>query len=77
MCANKNPNGMIVRVGGMGWSLSISEAVVKIMNQQLRLHILLDNQYHDIGVRSDSSDAYLVLEENERPLHDIDGLPSC
>jgi hypothetical protein len=76
-CANKNPNGVIVRVGGQGWSLSIHEAIVKISSQQLRLHIRLDNEYFDIGVRGNGTSAYLVLEPDGTPLHNVSGLPSC
>jgi hypothetical protein len=76
-CANRNPNGVIVRVGGQGWSLSIHEAIIKISSQQIRLHIRLGNEYFDIGVRGHDTNAYLVLEPDERPLHEVVGLPSC
>lgn len=76
-CANKNPNGVIVRVGGQGWSLSIHEAIMKISSQQLRLYICQGDEYFDIGVRGEGTGAYLVLEPNERPLHEVVGLPSC
>lgn len=38
-CANEDQQGVIVRVGGAGWSLGLREAVHKIGGQQLRLHI--------------------------------------
>jgi hypothetical protein len=76
-CANKNPNGVIVRVGGQGWSLSIHEVLVKISCQQLRLHICQGDMYFDIGVRGDGTNSYLVLEPDGTPLHDVSGLPSC
>jgi hypothetical protein len=28
-------------------------------------------------VRGDGTDAYLVLEPDEKPLHEVEGLPSC
>ena len=76
-CANKNPSGVIVRIGGQGWSLSLHEAIVQISSQQLRLHLRLGNDYFDIGVRGEGSDAFLVLEPDARPLHEVAGLPSC
>ncbi len=76
-CANKNPHGVIVRVGGQGWSLSIHEAVLRISIQQLRLHICLGNEYFDIGVRGDGTSAYLVLEPDGTHLNEVAGLPSC
>jgi hypothetical protein len=76
-CANKNPNGLIVRVGGQGWSLSIHEAILKISSQQVRLHIRQGNDYFAIGVRGEGTSAYLVLEPDGRPLHEVVGLPSC
>lgn len=76
-CANKNPNGIIVRIGGQGWSLSLHEAIVRIISGQIRLYILIGDEYFDIGIRGDSTNAYLVLEHNEKPLHDIEGLHSC
>ena len=76
-CANKNPNGIIVRVGGQGWSLSIHEVILGIISQQLRLHIRRGNEYFDIGVRGDDTSAYLVLEPDGTPLNAVVGLPSC
>jgi len=76
-CANKNPHGVIVRVGGQSWSLSVHEAIVQIATRQLRLHIFLGNECFDIGVRGDGMDAYLVIEPDEKPLHKVEGLPSC
>jgi hypothetical protein len=76
-CANKNPHGVIVRLGGQGWSLSAHEAIVKITTLQLRLHIYLGDECFDIGVRGDGTDAYLVLEPDDKPLHEVEGLPSC
>ncbi len=75
-CANKNPKGLIVRIGGNGWSLGTREAVVKIMSNQLRLtiHVLEDNVR--VGVRGSDLDAYLVLEPEGFPLHNLD-FPSC
>jgi hypothetical protein len=76
-CANRNANGAIVRVGGQGWSLSTREAIVKISSQQLHLNIRIGNDYFDIGVRGDGTNAYLVLEPDARPLHAVTEIPSC
>ena len=72
-CANKNQHGVIVRVGGQGWSLSTHEAVRKLMSQQIRLHIHLGNEYFDIGVRGDGTEAHLVLEPTGIPLEELPG----
>lgn len=76
-CVNKNPNGMIVRIGGAGWTLSLHEAIVKLTTQEIRLNLLLDDQYVDIGIRGDASDAYLVIEPEGQPLHEVIDLPGC
>jgi len=76
-CANRNQAGLIVRVGGADWSLSIHEAVMKIMTAQVRLYIEVDGKTFDVGVRGEGSNAYLMLERDETPLHTLIGLPSC
>jgi len=76
-CANKNQQGVIVRIGGPGWSLSHQEAVEKIDSKQLRLHIFIGDKAFDIGVRGSHHEAYLVLEPDEKPLSEISELRSC
>lgn len=76
-CANKNQNGTIVRLGGPGWSLGHHEAIRKILNNQLRLHIYIGNEAFDIGVRREGKVAYLVLEPDAKPLAKVEGLISC
>ncbi|GAB4528968.1 MAG: hypothetical protein OHK0046_48440 [Anaerolineae bacterium] len=76
-CANKNQQGVIVRVGGPGWSLSLPEAIQKIDGQQLRLHIFIGDEAFDIGVRGSGNNAYLVLEPDAKPLSDVAELKSC
>lgn len=76
-CINKNPQGVIVRVGGAGWSLSAQEAIAKFLSQQLRFNLLLGEKYVDIGVRGEGVDAYLTVEPEGYPLHEIVGIPSC
>lgn len=76
-CANKNLNGTIVRVGGSGWSLSHNDAIIKISENQLRLHIFIGDESFDIGVRRDGKDVYLVLEPEGKALHEVEGLMSC
>jgi hypothetical protein len=76
-CANKNQQGVIVRLGGQGWSLSLHEAVLGIVQNQLRLCILIGNEYFDIGIRGDGNDSYLVLEPEGKPLKEVAGLVSC
>lgn len=76
-CANKNLSGVIVRVGGVGWSLSHHEAILGIIQNRLRLHILIGNEFFDIGVRGEGNDSYLVLEPDGTPLHEVEGLQSC
>jgi len=76
-CANKNQQGIIVRVGGRGWSLPTHDAIVKIITKQIRLNIYIDDVQYDIGVRGDGNNAYLALEPDGQPLHKIDDLKSC
>ncbi|MFP4323285.1 MAG: DUF3892 domain-containing protein [Anaerolineales bacterium] len=76
-CVNKNHTGIIVRIGGVGWSLSTQEAIQKLMSQQLRFNLLLGNRYLDVGVRGSGTDAYLVIEPEGYALHDIEQIPSC
>lgn len=77
LCANKNQQGTIIRVGGSGWSLSLYEAIHKIIGKQLRLHIYVGDEVFDIGVRGEGDEAYLVLEPDGIALCEVEGLNSC
>lgn len=77
MCANKNQQGFIIRVAGSGWTLTAHEAIVKLNNQQLRFNVRVDGKDIDVGVRGEGFDAYLVLEPDGFPLHNLTDLPSC
>lgn len=76
-CVNKNRLGMITSIGGDSWNLEIHEAIVKLVSNQLRLNIQVDGRYMEVGIRGDGSNAYLVLEPDGFPLHNIGSLPSC
>jgi|GEM_PF-3975662 len=76
-CANKNQNGTIVRIGGVGWSYSQQEAIRKILMKQLSMYIVVGNETFTIAVRGEGNDTYLVLEPGEKPLDNIDELKSC
>lgn len=76
-CGNKNQRGVITRVGGDGWSLEAREVIVKILSEQIRICIQIDGKYIEVGIRGDGSDAYLVLEPEGVPLHDLTAFPSC
>lgn len=76
-CANKHPNGTIVRIGGDGWTLDIHEAILQLDSHRIRLNILIGNAYFDIGIREIDNSAYLVLEPDGTPLHEVEGLKSC
>ena len=76
-CANKNLRGTIVRLGGPDWSMSHQEAIRKIIGNELRLHIFIADVSFDIGVRGEGDNAYLVLEPEAKPLHEVEGLASC
>lgn len=76
-CVNKNRMGMITRIGGNNWSFEIHEAIVKIVSNQLRFNIRVDGRYTEVGIRGDGSNAYLALEPDGFPLHNMAGLPSC
>jgi hypothetical protein len=77
LCANKNPQGLIMRLGGDGWSLSHHQAIVGLLHKRLRLHIFIGNESFEIGVRGDGMDSYLVLEPNGERLSEVEGLRSC
>ena len=76
-CANRDTSGGILRVGGEGWTLSIHEAIIKLISQQMRLNILVDGQFKAVGVRGEGFNAYLVTEPDGSPLHNLISLPSC
>jgi hypothetical protein len=76
-CANKNQRGVIVRVGGAGWSMETREVLLKIMSNQLRFRIRVNEEFIDIGIRGEGFDAYLALEPEGFPLNDLTDLPSC
>jgi hypothetical protein len=76
-CANRTPGGRIIRVGGNGWSYENHEAILKILTQQIRLRIRVDDQFREVGVRGSGTHAYLALEPDGYPLHDLKSLPSC
>jgi hypothetical protein len=76
-CANKNRSGSIIRVGGEGWSLAVGEAITKLLSQQLRLTVRTDGKMMDVGIRGNGSDAYLAIEPDGFPLHNLADLPSC
>lgn len=77
MCANKNVQGVILRIGGDGWSLSLHEAVVKVINKELQLFIRVNGKSARVGIRGEGYDAYLVVESDGYPLHQLTDLPSC
>lgn len=76
-CANKNMTGTIVRLGGVGWSLSHHEAIYRLNSRQIRLFITIGNESFDIGVRGEGDEAYLVLEPDAKALSSVEGLKSC
>lgn len=76
-CANKNRLGVITRIGGDGWSMDIREAVLKLISQQLRLSVRVDNVLMEVGVRGEGQDSYLSIEPEGYPLHTLADLQSC
>jgi hypothetical protein len=77
LCANKNQSGTIVRLSGIGWTLSHQEAIFRINSRQIRLYISIGDESFDIGVRGEGDAAYLILEPEEKALSDVEGLKSC
>lgn len=75
-CLNKNSRGVVVRIGGQGWSLGAHEAIVKIISQQARYVIRINGDYVQVGVRGEGFDAYLALEPDGFALHNLN-IPSC
>ena len=76
-CVNKDQRGLITRIGGENWSLSIHEAITKLLSEQVRLYIRIEDTFAAVGVRGDGSESYLALEPDGFPLHDIASLQSC
>ncbi len=76
-CTNRDARGVMLRIGGGGWTLTVHEAIVKIISQQLRLNIAVDGRLLDVGVRGEGFDAYLAIEPDGFPLHHLTDLPSC
>jgi hypothetical protein len=67
---------MVIRIGGDGWSLSAHDAIVKLISSQLRLTIGANGETFQIAVRGEGFDAYLALEPDGFPLHNLEFL-SC
>lgn len=76
-CINRDQRGLITRVGGVGWSMPIHEAVVKVISGQLRMYLRAEEHFFDVGVRGEGFDAYLVLEPEGFALHALSELASC
>ena len=76
-CINRNPAGLIIRIGGADWSMSLAEAISGLVYKRLRLTILIGNEYFDIGLRGQGSNTYLVVEPEGKALAVIEGLYSC
>ncbi len=76
-CVNRDQRGLIIRLGGIGWSMQVHDALVKVISQQLRLYLRVDETYFDVGVRGEGFDAYFVLEPGGSALHELNNLPSC
>jgi hypothetical protein len=75
-CINKNSRGLVVRIGGSGWSLGAHDAIVKVVSNQIRFSIRANGNLVQVGVRGEGIDAYLVLEPDGFPLHNLI-FPSC
>ncbi len=76
-CINKDHRGLLIRLGGSGWSMTTHEAIVKLISHQLRLNLRAGDQYFDVGVRGEGFAAYLVIEPEGVALHNLTSLPSC
>lgn len=77
LCANINPGGILVRVGGENWSMALHEIILKIITDEVSFHIRIEGTLREVGIRGESSDAYLVIEPEGFPLHRLEDLPSC
>jgi len=75
-CANKNSRGLVVRIGGEGWSLGAHEAIIKIISNQVRFTIRVNGKLVQVGTRGEGFGAYLALEPAGSPLHNLN-FPSC
>ena len=75
-CINKNSRGQVVRIGGEGWSLGTHDAIVKLISHQIRFTMRVNGQSVQVSVRGEGYDAYLALEPDGFPLHNLN-FPSC
>ena len=75
-CANKNFRGLVVRIGGVGWTLGAHDATAKTLSKQIQLIIQVDGKLVQVGVRGEGPAAYLALEPDSSPIHNFD-FPSC
>lgn len=76
-CVSKNYAGDIIRISGDGWSLETRDAIVQILNKQLRLNIRVDGKQLDVGLRGEGFNTYLATEPDGFPLHKLTDLPAC
>lgn len=76
-CINKDQRGIVVRIGGVGWSMHVHDAIVKLISHQLRFYVRVDDAFFDVGVRGEGFAAYLVLEPEGFALQELDGMASC
>jgi hypothetical protein len=77
LCANKSPDGLLIRIGGDGWSFSLHEAVVKLASSEIRLFVMQDGVEVEVGMRGEGTDTYLALEPDGFPVHELAEMPSC
>jgi hypothetical protein len=76
-CANRDSRGVIIRIGGKGWTLTVREAIIQLTTQRLRLMIYLDGRQAEVGIRGEGNESYLAVEPDGFPLHDLTDLQSC
>ena len=75
-CINRDSRGLVVRIGGIGWSLGAHDAIVKVISNQIRFSIRVNGELVQVGVRREGFDAYLALEPEGFRLHNLN-FPSC
>lgn len=76
-CCNRRVDGMIVRIGGAGWSLSVQEAMRQLSAEHIRFYVHVEGRSWDVGIREHGGETYLALEPDGFPLHNLLSLPSC
>ena len=75
-CVDKT-NTSIVNVGGDGWKMTQSEAIIKILSGSIRLYIIKYGKTIDIEVAQKNGNLYLKSQKYSIGKDYLFSLPGC